>query len=229
MAPGEKGPLAAAQSTGNTPAVTISFDSAVGHAVRMPRIQLAPTDEANQLLSDDALALLIGMVLDQQFPLERAFAAPYELQVRLGAPYDVHSIAEMDPEKLETLFATPPALHRFPRANAQRVQALAQLIIDEYEATPSNIWTTVSTGTELLKRLKKLPGFGDRKAKIFVALLGKQLGIKPKGWQEVCAPFGDKGTTMSVADITDPESLLVVRAWKKAQKQSALSVEPAEE
>ena len=196
----------------------------------MTRLQLALSDEANELISNDAFALLFGMVLDQQFPLERAFSAPYELQRRLGEPYDVHSIAAMDPERLETLFATPPALHRFPRANAQRVQALAQLIIDDYNSNASDIWNTAADGKELLKRVNALPGFGKRKAQIFVALLGKQFDVTPSGWQEVCAPFGDEGTTMSIADITDADSLLVVRAWKKAQKQaakSALPVEPA--
>ncbi len=193
-----------------------------------PRLALAIGEEANDLITEDPFALLFGMVLDQQFPLERAFSAPYELQQRLGRPYDVHDISEMDPERLESLFATPPALHRFPRANAQRVQALAHIIIDNYEGDGANIWGTAKTGAELLARVNALPGFGKRKAQIFVALLGKQFDVKPTGWRNASSPFGNKGTAMSIADITSPESLIKVRAWKKAQKALPLAVEPAE-
>lgn len=184
-------------------------------------LNLTYTDEANELLSTDAFALLIGMVLDQQIPLEKAFAGPLELRTRLERPLDVHDIAGMDPEELTAAFCQQPALHRFPAANATRVQKLAQIICDEYDGDAESVWTTAKDGAELVKRIKKLPGFGDQKAKIFVALLGKQLAIRPTGWREACAPFGDAKTTMSIADITDDKSLAKVREWKKAKKAAA--------
>ena len=184
-------------------------------------LYLSGDPDADRLLSEDPLALLIGMVLDQQIPLERAFSSPRDLRDRLGGKLDPGLIASMAPEKLAGVFAERPALHRFPASNAQRVQQLCQIVTDEYGGDASRIWRQVSSGAELLGRVQALPGFGQQKAKIFVALLGKQLGVRPPGWQEVSRPFGDSGTTYSVADITSKESLAKVRAYKAQLKAAA--------
>jgi uncharacterized HhH-GPD family protein len=161
------------------------------------------------------------MVLDQQIPLERAFSSPRDLRDRLGGQLDAEQVAAMEPAKLAAVFAERPALHRFPASNAERVQHLCRLIADEYDGRASLIWEGAASGTELLKRVRALPGFGEQKAKIFVALLGKQLGVRPPGWQEACQPFGDQGTYFSVADITDEESLTRVRTHKAQLKAVA--------
>lgn len=158
---------------------------------------------------------------DQQFPLERAFAAPYELTKRLGRPLDVGELAAFDPDLLGSHFATPPALHRFPGSMAKRVQVVCQVIVDQYGGDTTAIWSTAVDGKDLLKRVGALPGFGAQKAKIFVALLGKQLDVTPPGWREVSAPYGDEGSFRSVADITGPDTLLKVRDFKKAMKAAA--------
>jgi uncharacterized HhH-GPD family protein len=158
---------------------------------------------------------------DQQIPLERAFAAPYELVARLGRPLDVAELASFDPDELGSIFARQPALHRFPGSMAKRVQALCQLVMDSYGGDAAAIWTTAADGRELLKRVAALSGFGQRKAKIFVALLGKQFGVTPPGWREACAPFGEEGSYRSVADITSPESRIKVREYKKQMKTAA--------
>ena len=176
---------------------------------------------ADALLSEDPLALLIGMVLDQQVPLERAFSSPRDLRDRLGGQLDAGAIAAMDPAELAEVFSQRPALHRFPASNAGRVQQLCQIIVTEYGGDAASVWEGASSGTELLRRVRALPGFGEQKAKIFVALVGKQLGAHPTGWREVSNPFGDKGTHYSVADITSKESLLRVRAHKAEMKAAA--------
>ena len=186
-------------------------------------LRLAQNAEADALISNDAFALLVGMILDQQIPLERAFAAPLELRTRLGGRLDARQVAEMDPDVLTEAFVRKPALHRFPAANAERVRTFADIVIDEYAGNAETIWTTAANGTELLKRIEALPGFGKQKAKIFVALLGKQLGVKPKGWRDACSPFGDAGTTMSIADIKNEKTLAAVRAWKQAKKAAAVT------
>jgi len=191
-------------------------------------LHLSGDPEADKLLSEDPLALLIGMVLDQQIPLERAFSSPRDLRDRLGGKLDARVIAEMPPDELAAVFAERPALHRFPRSNAERVQQLCRVVIDEYGGDASRIWREALTGTELFKRVRALPGFGDQKAKIFVALLGKQLGVKPRGWQEVSEPFSGRGTTYSVADITSPASLAKVRAYKARVKAAAKANERAD-
>jgi uncharacterized HhH-GPD family protein len=184
-------------------------------------LQLSGDPEADRLLSEDPFALLIGMVLDQQVPLERAFSSPRDLKERLGGKLDAAEIASMDPAKLASIFSERPALHRFPASNAERVQQLSRIIVEDYEGDAARIWDGATTGTELLRRVKALPGFGEQKAKIFVALLGKQLDVRPRGWQEVSRPFGDPGTTFSVADITDAGSLARVRAYKSQAKAAA--------
>ncbi|MDT3439735.1 HhH-GPD-type base excision DNA repair protein [Pseudofrankia sp. BMG5.37] len=163
---------------------------------------------------------------DQQIPLERAFAAPYELTQRLGRPLDVVELADFDPDELGAVFAKQPALHRFPGSMAKRVQALCRLVVDGYDGDAARVWSTAADGRELLKRISALPGFGPQKAKIFVALLGKQFGVTPPGWREACAPFGEEGAFRSVADIVSPESRIQVRDFKKQMKAAAKATTP---
>ncbi len=184
-------------------------------------IRLSGDKEADALLTKDPLALLIGMVLDQQIPLERAFWAPAELSRRLDKPLNAAEIAAMDPEKFADVFKERPALHRFPGAMAARVQAVCRIVAEDYGGKASNIWTKAPDGPTLLKRLTALPGFGVQKARIFTALIGKQLGIQPEGWRGASSPFGEDGSYLSVADITGPESLAKVRAHKQAMKAKA--------
>jgi len=173
------------------------------------------------VLSRDPLALLIGMVLDQQVTMEKAFSSPAELARRLGGPLDAASIAAMEPEELAAVFKERPALHRFPGSMAGRVQEVCRVVAEEYDGNADAIWKDVRSGEELVDRLKSLPGFGEQKSKIFAALLGKQLGVRPEGWREATAPYGGAGSFLSVADITDSASLEKVRATKKAMKARA--------
>ena len=182
---------------------------------------LAQQPDADALLTRDPLALLIGMVLDQQIPLEHAFTSPYVLRERLGRELDAADIAGRDPEVLAKTFATPPALHRFPGSMAKRVQDLCRHLVETYAGDAAGVWTGAATGDELYRRVVALPGFGEQKARIFVALLGKQLGVRPDGWREAAGTYGEEGSKRSVADITDSESLLEVRAYKKAMKAAA--------
>ncbi len=178
-----------------------------------------PVDtEANALLSRSPLALLIAMLLDQQVPLEKAFSSPYQLALRLGHEPTVDELASFDPEALAAIFAERPALHRFPRAMAARVQDLARLLIERYGGDAEQVWAGAANGSQLRDRLAELPGFGLYKAQITMALLGKQLGIRPDGWREAAGPFGHEGSFVSVADIVDDDSLARVRAYKKQAK-----------
>jgi len=176
---------------------------------------------ADELLSTDPLALLIGMVLDQQVPLERAFRSPYDLRERLGGHLDVAALASMDPEALAAVFSERPALHRFPKSMAGRVQEVCAVIVDTYGGDAAAIWTSAADGKELLANVKALPGFGEQKARIFVGLLGKQLGVRPPGWERAASPFGETGTFRSVADIDSPETLAKVRQYKQKMKAKA--------
>jgi uncharacterized HhH-GPD family protein len=187
-------------------------------------LHLSGDPEADELLSADPLALLIGMVLDQQIPLERAFSSPRDLKVRLGGDLDPAVIAGMDPDDLAARFSERPALHRFPAANAKRVQELCRIIVDEYDGRAETVWTMADNGTDLYKRIKALPGFGEQKARIFIGLLGKQLAVTPPGWEKAAGPFGQPGTYMSVADIVDGDSLGRVRAYKQQLKAAAKKV-----
>lgn len=187
----------------------------------MPDLHLAQDPDADRLLSEDPLALLIGMVLDQQVPLERAFRSPFDLRERLGRPLRAGELAETDPDQLAAIFAKPPALHRFPRSMASRVQEMCRSIRDDYGGDPERVWEDAATGEELFARVRALPGFGEQKARIFVALLGKQLGVTPSGWREVAGPFGEEGSHRSVADIEGPESLAQVRDFKRSMKSAA--------
>ncbi len=167
------------------------------------------------------MALLIGMLLDQQVPMETAFAGPKKLLDRIGR-IDARQIADYDPEKFAALCAERPAVHRFPGSMAKRIQALAHEIVDRYEGNAAALWTQGNPdGAEVLRRLKALPGFGEQKARIFLALLGKQYGVTPKGWREAAGEYGKAGTCMSVADIVDAGSLEKVRTYKKRMKASA--------
>ncbi|GGE84867.1 HhH-GPD-type base excision DNA repair protein [Mycetocola zhadangensis] len=176
---------------------------------------------ADALLSNDPLALLIGMLLDQQVPMESAFAGPLKISDRLGS-FDAHSIADADSEAFTELFRTPPAVHRYPANMAGRVQALCQAIVDDWSGDASSLWTKDEpTGAEVFRRLKALPGFGDQKAKIFVALLGKQYGFDGDGWREAAGAYGEPGSHRSVADIVDSDSLAKVRETKRVAKAAA--------
>ena len=177
--------------------------------------------EADTLLSNDPLALLIGMLLDQQVTMEKAFGSPAELARRLGGRLDAASIAAMDAGALDAVFRERPALHRYPGSMAGRVQALCRAVAEDYGNMADAIWTGVPSGDELLARLRALPGFGEQKAKIFAALLGKQLGVHPEGWREATKPYGEPGSFLSVADITEPAALEKVRANKRAIKAQA--------
>jgi uncharacterized HhH-GPD family protein len=184
-------------------------------------ISMPVQPEANELLTRSPFALLIAMLLDQQVPLERAFSAPYDLVQRLGHEPTAEELADFNPEELAAVFSQRPALHRFPKAMAARVQDLARLIVADYNGDPAAVWTTATSGAELLARVSALPGFGEQKAKIFVALLGKQLGVQPPGWQEAAGSFADDGSFMSVADISDADSLARVRSYKQELKAAA--------
>jgi uncharacterized HhH-GPD family protein len=184
-------------------------------------LMLSQQPEADALLDRDPLALVIGMVLDQQIPLERAFSAPYDLAQRLGHDLDARELAEYDPEALAAIFATPPALHRFPKSMAKRVQEMCRVLVDRYSGDASAVWRDAADGAELRRRIAELPGFGAQKAQIFIALLGKQYGVRPPRWQEAAGTFGEPGSHRSVADIVDDESLRLVREYKQQMKAAA--------
>lgn len=177
--------------------------------------------EANALLRRSPLALLVGMVLDQQVSMEKAFSSPYVLAQRLGHEPDAAELAGYDPEALVAIFATPPALHRFPKAMAARVQEVCRVLVDRYDGDAAGLWTGVADGRELLRRVADLPGFGKQKAQIFVALLGKRFGVTPEGWREAAGGYGDADAYRSVADVTDTESLRRVREYKQQMKAAA--------
>jgi uncharacterized HhH-GPD family protein len=184
-------------------------------------LHLAQDEAADRLLSKNPLALLIGMVLDQQVPLERAFSAPAELARRLGRPLDAAELADMDPDQLAAAFSERPALHRYPGSMASRVQALCRIVVEDYGGDAAAVWRKAPNGATLLANVRALPGFGEQKARIFVALVGKQLGVRPEGWETASRPFGEPGSFLSVADIVDAASLARVRAFKQERKQAA--------
>ncbi len=177
--------------------------------------------DADALLATDSLALLIGMLLDQQVPMEWAFRGPATLRARLGH-LDATAIAAMAPEQLEMAFREKPALHRYPASMAKRTHALCAHIVEHYDGDPAKIWTSARDAADLFARLRALPGFGEEKAKIFLAVLGKRFGRAPSGWEHYAQPFSDT-EPRSVADIDSPDALLRVRAWKQAQKAKGKS------
>ena len=188
----------------------------------MPTLSICQDAAADELLGRDPLALLLGMLLDQQFPMERAFGAPRLLADRLGVQtLSAADLASADPEELVRAFQGPPALHRYPGSMAGRTQDLCRLLVERYDGRAENLWADVPDGATLLRRLGDLPGFGAQKSKIFLALLGKQYGVTPPGWREAAGDYGLEDSRRSVADITGPETLLEVRAFKQEQKQAA--------
>ncbi|MEV5835829.1 HhH-GPD-type base excision DNA repair protein [Nocardia sp. NPDC052112] len=185
------------------------------------KLCLAQEPAADKLLSEDPFALLTGMLLDQQFPLEHAFRGPKKIADRMDG-FDIQRIADADAEAFEELCATPPAIHRYGRSMARRTQELARYVVEHYDGKTERIWTQGDPdGKEVLRRLKDLPGYGDQKARIFLALLGKQLAVRPTGWETAAGAYSEPGSRRSAADIVDGESLLEVRAFKKQMKAAA--------
>ncbi|MEV5724556.1 HhH-GPD-type base excision DNA repair protein [Streptomyces pharetrae] len=192
-------------------------------------LRIAQDPDADALLGRSPLAALVGMLLDQQIPMEWAFKGPATIAQRLGADdLDAHEIAAYDPEAFAALLSGKPAVHRYPGSMAQRIQQLCQYLVEHYDGDAEAVWRDAGSGRELLKRLQELPGFGKQKAQIFLALLGKQLGVRPDGWQEAAGDYGQPGAFRSVADITGPESLAKVRAHKQEMKAAAKAAKAAE-
>ena len=185
-------------------------------------LRLAQNPQADELLSADPFALLAGMLLDQQIPMERAFSGPATIASRLGVDHlDPAHIASLGEEEFAAVLSQPPAVHRYPGSMAGRIQSLARVVVESYDGRADAVWTTATTGTDLVRRLAALPGFGKQKAQIFAALLGKQLGVRPDGWREATGDYGQEGSRRSIADVTGPESLDEVRAFKKQMKAAA--------
>ncbi|MGQ4484707.1 Fe-S cluster assembly protein HesB [Streptomyces sp. 372A] len=198
------------------------------HDGRDITLRIAQEPAADELLARSPLAALVGMLLDQQVPMEWAFAGPYALARRMGKDdLDAHEIAAYDPEAFTGLFTAKPALHRYPGSMAKRVQQLCQFLVAQYDGEAGAVWSDATTGAELRRRLNALPGFGTQKAQIFLALLGKQFGVRPPGWREAAGPYGEEGSHRSVADITGPDSLAEVRAFKQEAKQAAKAAKAA--
>jgi uncharacterized HhH-GPD family protein len=186
-----------------------------------PRLRLAQDDKANALLARDPFALVVGMLLDQQIPMEWAFTGPATIADRMGTEnLDPAGVAGYDPDEFVALMKGPPAVHRYPRSMGARVQKLAAFVVDRYQGDVSRLWTEVSSGIELRKRLAELPGYGDQKARILLALLGKQLGVQPDGWQEAAGAYGEEGSRRSIADVVDEQSLAEVRHYKREAKRA---------
>ena len=184
-------------------------------------MHLVGEPEADRLLTDNSFALLVGMLLDQQIPMEVAFAGPRKLHERLGE-VSPQRIAVMDVEDFVQVCATPPAVHRFPASMGRRVHDLATALVRDYDGDTPALWTDGDpAGPEVLERLKALPGFGDQKARIFLALLGKQRDLQAPGWQDAAGDYGRPGARMSIADVVDEESMAQVRAWKREKKAAA--------
>lgn len=181
--------------------------------------QIAGDEAADKVLDEQPFAVLIGMMLDQQYGMEHAFRGGWKVLSRFGT-LDPGEIAAADPETFKQMCSTPPAIHRFPGSMAARLQELAALIDSEYDGDVTRLWSEATTGAELLKRVQALPGFGRQKAQIFVALLGKQLGVQPTGWKKAAGDYALKGYR-SVADVVDADSLERVRAYKKQKKAAA--------
>ncbi|MYV42677.1 Fe-S cluster assembly protein HesB [Streptomyces sp. SID1328] len=191
-------------------------------------LHLAQDPDADALLGRSPLAALTGMLLDQQIPMEWAFKGPETIARRMGADdLDAHDIAARDPEEFAALLSEKPAVHRYPGSMAKRVQTLCQYLVEHYDGDAEAVWRDAGSGTELLKRLEALPGFGKQKAQIFLALLGKQLGVTPKGWREAAGAYGETKSYRSVADITGPKSLAKVRAHKQEMKAAAKAAKAA--
>lgn len=192
-------------------------------------IRIAQQPEADELLGRSPLAALVGMLLDQQVPMEWAFSGPYTIAVRMGGDdLDAHAIAAYDPEAFAALLSEKPAVHRYPGSMAKRVLQLCQFLVAHYDGDAAGVWRDVATGAELLKRLTELPGYGKQKSQIFLALLGKQYGVRPEGWRAAAGAYGDEGSYRSAADITGPETLAKVRAHKQEAKAAAKAAKAAQ-
>jgi uncharacterized HhH-GPD family protein len=183
-------------------------------------IQIAQDAHADQVLSDSPFALLTGMLLDQQYPMEHAFRGPAKILDRFGS-LEPATIAAADPEAFAALCSTPPAIHRFPGSMAARVQALAAHVVEEYDGHAERLWEEAGSGRDLMRRLQALPGFGKQKAQIFMALVAKQLGVRPPGWEDAAGAYAEPGSYRSVADVVDATSLDKVRSFKKEMKARA--------
>jgi len=190
------------------------------------QIRIAQDDDADKVLSEDPFALLVGMLLDQQYPMEHAFRGPWKILSRFGT-LEPAAIAAADPDAFADLCSTPPAIHRYGRSMAGRVQQLAQVVRDDYAGHAERLWTEAADADDLLARLRALPGYGDQKARIFAALVGKQLDVRPAGWQEAIGPYAEDGSYRSVADVVDGESLQKVREFKQAAKAQAKAAKAA--
>jgi uncharacterized HhH-GPD family protein len=197
----------------------------VRHHLGVPTLRIAQDDAADELLGRDPLALVLGMLFDQQFPMERAFAGPRLLADRLGLgpgdALDAGHLATVDAEVLTRAFQGPPAVHRYPGSMAARTQEVCRLLVERYDGRAERLWDDAPDGATLLRRIGELPGFGQQKARILVALLGKQYGVTPPGWREAAGAYGEEGSRRSVADVTGAESLAEVRAFKQEQKAAA--------
>jgi uncharacterized HhH-GPD family protein len=187
-------------------------------------IHITGDERADQVLTDSPFALLLGMLLDQQFPMERAFAGPAKVLERFGS-LEPAEIAAAEPEQFASLCAEPPAVHRFPGSMAERIQTVARIVVEDYDGHAERIWTEATDGNDLLERMTSLPGFGKQKSQIFVALLAKQLGVRPEGWESAVGDYSQDGYR-SVADVVDTASLEKVRAYKK-EKKAAAKAQPA--
>ncbi|MEV5337408.1 HhH-GPD-type base excision DNA repair protein [Streptomyces sp. NPDC052676] len=191
-------------------------------------LRLAQDPDADALLGRSPLAALVGMLLDQQIPMEWAFKGPRTIADRMGTDdLDAHEIAAQDPEAFAAVLSEKPAVHRYPGSMAKRIQQLCQYLVEHYDGDAEAVWKDAGSGAELLKRLQELPGFGKQKAQIFLALLGKQLGVTPEGWREAAGDYGRPKSFRSVADITGPESLAKVRAHKQEMKAAAKAAKAA--
>jgi uncharacterized HhH-GPD family protein len=175
--------------------------------------------EADRLLTDDGFALLVGMLLDQQVPMEWAFRGPLEARRRLGT-LDPAAISARSPEDVVAAFVEKPALHRYPASMAKRVYELAGFITERYGGKAERIWKGVKDPTEVFDRLQELPGYGKQKAQIFLAILGKRLGVAPTGWEELSGAYGQPGHR-SIADVNGPGAVDKVRAFKQEMKKRA--------
>lgn len=184
-------------------------------------LRITGDDGADALLADEPIALLIGMLLDQQVPMSWAFRGPATLKERLGH-LDPARIAGMDPEEFVAVCASKPAIHRFPASMGRRIHALCSAIDEHWNGDPGAIWTTARDGADLARRLSALPGFGEEKTMIFVALLAKRFDVRPEGWEDAAGPFSD-GAPRSAADVDGPDALAEVREWKRAQRAAGRS------
>ncbi len=190
--------------------------------MRSPAIPITGDPEADLLLEDEPLALVLGMLLDQQVPMEWAFRGPATLRERLGGDLDAAAIASMDRDSFVELCSATPAVHRFPSSMGDRIQALCAVVVQDYDGRAERIWTEAADAADLARRVRALPGYGAEKTRILVAILAKRLGVTPAGWERVAAPFSDD-QPRSAADVDSPEALQAVRAWKKAAKAAGRS------